>query len=217
MVNAARENYLAETDGSGGTGKVGIKDVALAKKNEYQKLDAEYKLLAASQQPTTVAADEQLNAINDSIKKQEAEFTSYFNNGFLTRIEALNNLVKDNSALQFRYYLIVIILLLIELMPVISKTLLPSGTYDERVLLREEMEREMAASNIKKEQELKELYNVLAKETDAETIRAFFRLTENERTEKIKAFTKNWHEEKHQAFDNIWERMKKEVLTKQEN
>ncbi len=216
-VSVARDNYLAETDGSGGTGKVGIKDIALAKKNEYQKLDTEYKQLAQSLEPGIRQADEQMGEINESIKKQEQEFTTYFNDGFLTRIEALNNLIKDNTALQFRYYLIVIILLLIELMPVISKTLLPSGTYDEKVLLREEMEREMAASNIKKEQEIKELYNALAKETDAETIRAFFMLTENDRTEKIKAFTRNWRDEKHQTFDGIWERMKREVLTKQEN
>jgi hypothetical protein len=34
-VNKARQNFLAETDGSGGTGKVGIKDIAIAKRNEY--------------------------------------------------------------------------------------------------------------------------------------------------------------------------------------
>lgn len=216
-VISARDNYLAETDGSGGTGKVGIKDIALAKRNEYQKLDEEYKQLASIQEPKILAADEQLKAINDNIQQQEEQFATYFNDGFLTRIEALNNLTNNNSALQFRYYLVVLILLLIELMPVIAKTLLPSGTYDEKVLLREEMERELAGSNIRKEQEIKELYNSLAKEKDAETIRAFFNLTENERTEKIKAFTKDWREEKHQTFDGIWERMKREVLSKQEN
>ena len=38
-VSKARENFLAETDGSGGTGKIGLKEIALAKRNEYQKLD----------------------------------------------------------------------------------------------------------------------------------------------------------------------------------
>ena len=216
-VTGARENYLAETDGSGGTGKVGIKDIAIAKRNEYQKLDEEYKQLLTDVQPRIKAVDQEINGINDTIRKQELVFAGLFNDGFLTRIEALNNLVKGSPALQFRYYLLVIILLLIELMPVIAKTLLPSGTYDEKVLLREEMEREMSASNIEKEKELKELYNSLAKETDAETIRAFFRLTESDRTEKIKSFTNTWREGKNQSFDGMWERMKKEVLSKQEN
>jgi hypothetical protein len=39
--------------------------------------------------------------------------------------------------------ILVAILLLIELMPVISKTLLPEGTYDEKVLLREKIEKEL--------------------------------------------------------------------------
>lgn len=34
-VAKARENFLLYTDGSGGTGKIGIKNIAIAKKNEY--------------------------------------------------------------------------------------------------------------------------------------------------------------------------------------
>ena len=41
-VSTARKKFIDETDGSGGSGKVGIEDIALAKKNEYQKLDAEF-------------------------------------------------------------------------------------------------------------------------------------------------------------------------------
>ena len=44
-VNKARNNFLSETDGSGGTGKIGMKAVALAKRNEYQKLDTDYQAL----------------------------------------------------------------------------------------------------------------------------------------------------------------------------
>jgi hypothetical protein len=107
--------------------------------------------------------------------------------------------------------------MLIELMPVIAKTLLPSGSYDEKVMLREEMEIEIAHSNIRKEQQLKEMYNQMAHEYDGEAITAFFRLTKDDRNEKMKAFSKKWKEENHQTFDGLWEKMKKEILTKQEN
>src|SRR5205085_2032198 len=50
-VADARQNFLAESDGTGGTGKIGIKDIALAKKGEYQKLDAEYQAMLKEQQP----------------------------------------------------------------------------------------------------------------------------------------------------------------------
>ena len=216
-VAKARESFLAETDGSGGTGKIGIKDIAIAKRNEYQKLDEEYKALLAIDQPRLDAADQELNGMEAKIKTAETEFTQYLNNGFLTRVEALNNLLKNNQALQFRYYLIVFILMLIELMPVIAKTILPSGSYDEKAMLREELEVDMANSNIQKEKRLKELYNQMAFENDAEAIKAFFSLTRDDRNEKIKAFSNKWREENHQTFDGFWEKMKKEVLTKQEN
>ncbi|MBK6634538.1 MAG: DUF4407 domain-containing protein [Chitinophagaceae bacterium] len=141
----------------------------------------------------------------------------YLNNGFLTRVEALTNLLKNHPALQFRYYLIVFILMLIELMPVIAKTILPSGSYDEKAMLREEMEIDIARSNIRKEQQLKELYNQMAFDNDSEAITAFFALTKEDRMDKIQSFSKKWKEENHQSFDGLWEKMKKEILTKQEN
>lgn len=216
-VDKARANFLSETDGSGGTGKVGIKDIAIAKRNEYQKLDAEYQVLLKTEQPKLDSLDRVLGEMDTKIKAEEATFATLFNDGFLTRIEALSNLIKNNSALQFRYYLIVFILMLIELMPVIAKTLLPSGSYDEKVLLREEMEIDMAGSNIRKEQQLKELYNQMAFDNDREALTAFFTLTKGDREEKMKAFSKKWKEENHQTFDGLWEKMKKEIFTKQEN
>ena len=216
-VNTARQNFLSETDGSGGTGKIGIKDIAIAKRNEYQKLDADYQTLLKTEQVKLTATEKELSEIESKIKAEETAFILYLNNGFLTRVSALSNLLKDNAALQFRYYLIVFILMLIELMPVIAKTLLPSGSYDEKVMLREEMEIEIAHSNIRKEKQLKELYNQMAHEYDGEAITAFFRLTKEDRAEKIKTFSAKWKEENHQTFDGLWEKMKKEILTKQEN
>ena len=216
-VAKARENFLAETDGSGGTGKVGVKAVALAKKNEYQKLDGEYQQFLSTLQPKLTAVENELTTIEETIKKEEAAFTEYFNDGFLTQIEALNNLIKINPALQFRYYLLVIILLLIELMPVIAKTILPSGTYDERALLRESMEKEITQSNITKEQELKELYNSLAHQNDKDAITNFFDFTKEDRNQKIKSFSKEWKEGTSQSFDGLWETMKKNILTRQEH
>ena len=216
-VAKARENFLAETDGSGGTRKIGIRDIAIAKQVEYQKLDAEYQKLLTIQQALLDSTDKELNAMEGKIKTAESEFTRYLNNGFLTRVEALNNLLKNNSALQFRYYLIVFILMLIELMPVIAKTMLPSGSYDEKVMLREEMEIEIANSNIRKEQRLKELYNQIAFDNDAEAIKAFFSFTKDDRNEKITALSKKWVTENNQTFDGFWQKMKKEILAKQEN
>ncbi len=215
-VSTAREKFIAETDGSGGSGKVGIKDIALAKRNEYQKLDEEYKALQTQNKDRIAAIDEELGQMETTIKKQEADFLNYLNNGFLTRIEALNNLLKDNGALQFRYYLILIILVLIELMPVIAKTILPVGVYDEKVKQRESLEKIMAEESADYEKEMKRLYNKLAMQQDTETMEEFFRMQKDEQKAKLTHFGKEWkrNDENVQGF---WEKIKQQMIGRPEN
>lgn len=215
-VSTARNNFLAETDGSGGSGKVGIKDIAIAKRNEYQKLDADYKVLQAAEQPALAALDYQLKALDVKMIQDRESFALQFNEGFLTQAEALSQLIESNTALRFRYYLLITILVLIELMPVIAKLVIPSNVYDEKLVLREQMEKEVAASNAKKEQELKELYNKLAAENDKAAIEKFFAITQLYREEKLQSFAQKWKDE-NESFDGLWEKMKKELLTKQEH
>ena len=217
QVAVAREQFLAEIDGTGGSGKVGIQNIALAKKAEYEKLDGEYNQLSAQLLPGIAYTDSSLTAINATIQKENQAYAGLLNNGFLTRIEALNNLVKKNNALQWRYYLIVIILMLIELMPVLSKTLLPAGTYDEKVRSTEEMEKEIVLSNQLKEKELKELYNQLAKNNDETFIKEFFEATKAGRNEKLQQRLAAWTANNDESFDGFWEKFKNEMLTKQEN
>ena len=167
--------------------------------------------------PQIKTADSSLNLIESSVQKEQQTFDTLLNDGFLTRIEALNNLIKTNTALQSRYYLLVIILLLIELMPVLAKTLLPAGTYDEKVQLREKMEKEIVQKNMAHEQQLKELYNQLAFEQDSGFIRNFFTNSYKERNEKMQTQMNSWKEHSDQSFDNMWNGIKKDMLTKQEH
>ncbi|MCW3111837.1 MAG: hypothetical protein JWR18_233 [Segetibacter sp.] len=216
-VSNARHEFLAEIDGTGGTGKVGIQNIARAKKAEYEKLDSQYNVINSSLHPRLATIDSTLMDINNRVKKENEVFAGLLNNGFLTRIEALNNLVKKNAALQWRYILIVVILMLIELMPVLAKTLLPGGTYDEKVKLTEELEKEMAEGNQVKEKELKELYNRLAQENDTTFIEQFFASSKAERNAKLKSQLSKWSENHDESFDGFWEHLKKDMLTKQES
>ncbi|HRI20545.1 MAG TPA: DUF4407 domain-containing protein [Panacibacter sp.] len=216
-VAIARNNFIAETDGTGGSGKIGLKDIAIAKQIEYEKLDGEYSKLEESTQQKIQSIDSRLAAIETAKQKEQQAFDSLLNDGFLTRIEALHNLIENNSAAQFRYYLLIVILVLIELMPVIAKTLLPNGAYDEKVRLREEMEKAIANNNTVKEQSLKELYNQIAFEHDSNFIKQFFEEAKEERKEKMTAKLQRWKKEEEQSFDSIWVDLKKDFLSKQEN
>jgi hypothetical protein len=216
-VSTARDAFISETDGTGGSKKIGLKDIAQAKQKEYEKLDADYKLKEQQYQPQIQSADSALIVMDAAIKKEQAAFETLLNDGFITRIEALNHLVQNNTSVAFRYYLLVAILLLIELMPVISKTLLPEGTYDEKVMLREQIEKELTQNNHKRELDLKELYNQTAFEQDSVFIKDFFTQTEKERKEKMMDQLATWKDEKTKSFDGLWDDMKRDMLTKQEN
>lgn len=216
-VSTAREAFIAETDGTGGSGKVGLKDIARAKQNEYNKLDAEYTQLNASLQPQLKTIDNSLASIEASKQAEQKKFETLLNDGFLVRIEALQHLIEHNSAMAFRYYLLVALLVLIELMPVIAKTILPVGAYDEKVRLREEMEKEIASRNTRKETDLKELYNQLAFEQDSEFIRQFFEQAKQERKEKMLEKLSRWKKSEDKSFDSVWSNLKRDFLSKQEN
>lgn len=146
-VAAARDNFIKETDGTGGSKKVGLKNIALAKKSAYEKLDADYQIQVIKLNPLINYVDSSLKVLDEKILKEQDTFQSLLNNGFITRIEALNHLVQNSTAVAFRYYLLVVILLLIELMPVLAKLLLPIGTFELKVRLQEEMEKELAEKN----------------------------------------------------------------------
>lgn len=216
-VAASRNAFIAETDGTGGSGRIGLKDIAHAKQDEYHKLDESYNQLNGLTQAKLAIADSALAAIDHNKQKEMQSFNTLMNDGFLTRIEALNHLIRNNAAAQFRYYLLLVILVLIELMPVIAKSLLPDGTYDEKVRLKEVMEKQVTESNIQHEGKLKEMYNRLAFEQDHEFIREFFDEARNERKQKMRERLQRWKESDNGSFGKLWESLKRDVLTRQEN
>ena len=216
-VSVARDNFIKETDGTGGSKKPGLKDIAEAKQREYLKLDADFRQKEKTITPQLAVMDSSLSLIDQAIRKEQASFETLLNDGFITRIEALNHLVKDNTAVAFRYYLLVAILLLIELMPVIAKSLLPAGSYDEKIVLQEEKEITLVRQNQTNELSLKQLYNQTAYEQDADLIRNFFDESSEKRKEKIKENIRNWNQQEDGQFTTVWDDMKQEILTKSES
>lgn len=215
-VSAARDAFIRETDGTGGSKKIGLKDIAQAKQREYQKLDADYRLQEQQLLPQIKTNDSLIAAIDAAIRKEQAAFEVLLNDGFITRIEALNHLVQNNPSVAFRYYLLVAILLLIELMPVITKTLLPEGSYDKKLELRETLEKELAQKNHERELAIKELYNQTAFEQDSGFIKDFFAQAEQQRKEKLNNRMQEWKETNDKPFDELWEDMKRDILTRWE-
>ncbi|MEO6405139.1 MAG: DUF4407 domain-containing protein [Ferruginibacter sp.] len=222
QINAASENvrnaqqqFIAETDGSGGSGLRGIKDIALAKRNEYYKLDTQYNQLKAALQPRMDSIDRQLATIENDLGTSDQVFASYLNEGFLSQSAALQNLLKGNTELQYRYYLIVFILVLIELMPVIAKTMIPTPNYDEKILLTDRLEIEFARNKFDKAKALQETFEKQAYEYDEASIKEMFNVQEDVRNEKMGQLAKRWKDNEFNSFDAVWQHAKKNILSSQ--
>lgn len=197
-VAQARKNYLDETDGSGGSGKRGVKEIALAKKAEYLLLDSQYRKLQQSSQVQLDSLDLALATIQKQIAADETSFTALQNEGFLTRAAALNNLMKNSPALQYRYYLIVFILVLIELLPVLAKSMLPSGSYDASLQTLQNMEMLENELHELKHRGLADKYNELSTRYDEEAMEKIF-TSPNKTTpgisanaEEVPSFAERW-------------------------
>lgn len=136
MINT-RNRFIEETDGTGGSKKIGLKAIALAKKAAAEKAETDYQAMTEKLIITIQYSDSAIQSINSIIAKEQASFNQLLNNGFITQIEALDHLIQQNRAVAFRYYLLIVLLLLIEIMPLLAKYLLPSGTYEVKSKLVE--------------------------------------------------------------------------------
>ncbi len=130
QVKAYKDDYIKETDGTGGSGKIGESSIARVKKTAYLKADEELTALRNSLSPQQQERQAQLSGLWKENAAKEKVYVASLTNGFLAQTEALEELTAEHAALRNRYRLIVLIITLIEIMPLLSKLLLPKGEYD---------------------------------------------------------------------------------------
>lgn len=219
-LQSAEKSFLQEIDGTGGSKKYGIAGIAAQKEKAFKRAEQAYNTFDEENKLALSNIDTRLADIDANITKDTEDFKSTkVASGFLIRIEALQSLFdKDESnALLKRYTLILIILVLFELIPIISKLYLPTGSYDDKVKIRDEVELEIAYANREKEMELKHLYNSLAQEGDEAIIRELYATMESAKKQRIDDLAQEWRMNKQMTFDDLWKRVKIEVLSVQEN
>ncbi len=193
-VANAREAFIRETDGTGGSKKIGLKAIALTKQMAYEKLEEEYQVQKKELFPKIEYAESGLKTLDKKINEEQIVFQSLLNNGFITRIEALSHLVQGNNAVAFRYYLLVALLMLIELMPVIAKLLIPEGSYELKVQLRLEMEKQREYNN-------------------QALIKAFFEQSYLARKDKMESTLFAWKNNSNSSFKEKWESFNNELIS----
>ncbi len=133
-----KSDYIKETDGTGGSGKVGESTVAKVKKAAFMQAQEDLTTWKRETQAQLDSALVNQKKVEQSVQSQIDVFSKGLNDGFLTRVETLDDLMVVHPPVKYRYRLVIILIMLIELMPLLTKLMMSSGLYEERMQLESE-------------------------------------------------------------------------------
>lgn len=205
QVKEYKDNYIRETDGTGGSGKIGESAIAKVKKSEYLKAEDELRKSKKELDAQRLEKEAQLALIHAEDSTKEQAYMATLADGFLSQTEALNTLTETHPPLKQRYRLIVFIITLIEIMPLLTKLLMPKGEYDEKLAAAFES----AQLELEKSRELSEHYHNGATAADKEVMDHLFNMTQNQRRAASEELVKEW-DGKH--FKQLWRDAKRLLL-----
>lgn len=218
-LEKAEEEYIKEIDGTGGSEKFGIAGIAREKEKVMDRAKESFEILKESKQKELSLSENRLFSIDSTIIAETEDFKeNKMSEGFLIRVAALQSLFEkdEHFALQKRYYLILIILVLFELIPIISKLYLPTGSYDERVRLKDDMELQMAAYNQEQSLDLKKHFNDSAQASDKLLASEVYKKLPDHRDEQIDELMQEWKASPSQSFDSFLENAKHKMIGRRE-
>lgn len=132
-IQDLKNAYIRETDGTGGSGKIGESTIARVKKTAYLKAEEDLVAWRRNTQPSLDSALAQQKYTEAAIQSRIKEFEKSLSNGFLSRIETLEDLMQSHPPVKSRYRLVIMLIMLIELMPLLTKLMMPSGLYEEKL------------------------------------------------------------------------------------
>lgn len=211
----AEQDFTKEMDGSGGTGQWGYSVVAKQKESIVKQHRAEYNKLNTRLPQQIDLAQAEIDSLN---KRVDTDMLAYSTNnkqaGTLIQVAALQALLsKDESgALRERYYLLSVILILIELSALIAKLLFKMEGYKGKVQLIEEFEgRELAVQRRLNGKKL-EHYEVLASRSDHQNLERFFKQVDESNREKVIHVVDEWKKDKEGTLKSYWNRLKDKVM-----
>jgi hypothetical protein len=126
-----------EADGTGGSGKRNAGPIYQIKKADADQAQRELSQLTATYQPLILQKQEEWNLL---FEQKQAEILNLKRNpwnGMAAQLQALSILSDENEAINIANTFIMLLFILLECTPIISKLIAGRGPYDELLEIRE--------------------------------------------------------------------------------
>ncbi|MFB6454572.1 DUF4407 domain-containing protein [Chitinophaga sp. Hz27] len=209
-----KDAFIKETDGTGGSGRIGEQAVARVKKTAWLGAEDELTALRKQLAPQQAILQKQLSEMKTSDSLKVVAYTTTLTDGFLAQTEALHDLTAAHPPLQQRYRLIVFIITLIEIMPMLSKLLMPRGEYDEKLAAATSQGIMAAQLEKEKSKELLEHYQEAATAADKEVLDYLFEETAHLRKQQADEMVREWKQRDNKPYKQFWQQASKLFLGK---
>ncbi len=214
-LNIAEEDFKEEMDGSGGTGQYGYSTVAKQKQRILLRHQKEYEVMQLAMMPQIETLKKELTEFEIKVTEETAEYQAGNKTyGTLLQAEALKSLMKkdESNILRNHFYLLSLILILIELSALIAKLIFKTNSYSSKISYAEISE--VKKTSIDKEMLLAKLekYQSLTTYNDLDIMEDFYSKSKDINEEKLEGLLKDWEESESGSFEGYWKMFEEKFL-----
>ena len=134
-----QREYIEESDGRGGSQRVGDGPLTGIKRAEMERAAAEHRDLQAALTPRRTELQQRLDQAELDIRDRLTAYRAGLDSGYLARREALTNLYDERPGVWGAVWGIFALMIMLEITPLLLKIFAPYGPYDAKLSLAEEV------------------------------------------------------------------------------
>jgi len=217
--------YVQEADGTGGSRQRGIENITRLKQDAYNQARGQYGPELALLDKNVHSQDSIMNTAKAAMeeKRKQYELSAQANMGFLERNKALSDLSSDESSVWWSSLLISLLIILIEIGPVLSKLIMPTGPYDIALAKEELIQMAADENDIRKDRqfsyEKKKAFYQKQKEMSDQLVNKLNELQQKNIDKELDKWERGeWKPDDHRAsMDEVMKKIKSQYQYKDED
>src|SRR5687767_4798959 len=224
-LHSLQTAYVQEADGTGGSLQRGIENITRLKQDAYNRAKLDYAPELALLDNNISSQDSIMNNANAAmqLKRKEYEASATTNMGFLERNKALSDLSEQENSVWWTALLISLLIILIEIGPVLSKLIMPTGPYDIALAKEELIQMAADENDIRKDKEIRfeknKLFYQKQKEMSDQLANKLTQLQQKSIDKELDKWERGeWQPEDHRAsMDEVMRKIKSQYKFRDED